>query len=178
MSVELRTFLMRCSVLPELTVARCAAVSGNPRTASLFDEIERRELFVTVRDASELTLTLHDLFRECLNDRLRRELPDEVPNLLRAAADTEPDPIRRLSFLVSVGAWAEAESTLNDVASQLLANGIVEAVPRLIAQFPAERRKSSPMIALVRAWTAWWRWDWSQMVDDARLAVAGFFTTG
>ncbi|MFC4307808.1 LuxR C-terminal-related transcriptional regulator [Steroidobacter flavus] len=178
MSVELRTFLMRCSVLPELTVARCSAISGNPRAAALLDEIERRDLFVTVRDGPELTLTLHDLFRECLNDRLRRELPDEVPNLLRAAADSEPDPIRRLSFLVSVGAWAEAESTLNDVASQLLANGVVEAVPRLIAQFPAERRKSSPMIALVRAWTAWWRWDWSQMIDDARDAVAGFSRLG
>lgn len=178
MSVELRTFLMRCSVLPELSVSRCATISGNPRAAALLDEIERRDLFITVLDGSELTLTLHDLFRECLNDRLRRELPDEVPSLLRAAADTEPDPIRRLSFLVGVGAWAEAESTLNDVASQLLANGIVEAVPRLIAQFPAERRKSSPMIALVRAWTAWWRWDWLQMVDDARLAVAGFSNSG
>ncbi|HEY5759496.1 MAG TPA: LuxR C-terminal-related transcriptional regulator [Steroidobacter sp.] len=178
MSIELRTFLMRCSVLPELTVARCATISGNPRAAALLDEVERRDLFITVLDGAELTLTLHDLFRECLNDRLRRELPDEVPILLRAAADTEPDPIRRLSFLVGVGAWAEAESTLNDVASQLLANGIVEAVPRLIGQFPAERRKSSPMIALVRAWTAWWRWDWSQMVDDARLAVAGFSKLG
>lgn len=174
MSVELRTFLMRCSVLPELTVARCTAVTTDAHAAALLDEIERRDLFVTVRDGVELTLTLHDLFRECLNDRLRRELPDEVSNLLRAAADTEPDPIRRLSFLVSVGAWAEAESTLNNVSSQLLASGIVEAVPRLIAQFPAERRRSSPMIALVRAWTAWWRWDWSQMIDDARIAVAGF----
>ena len=27
---ELREFLLRCSVLPELTAERCAAVSGNP----------------------------------------------------------------------------------------------------------------------------------------------------
>lgn len=178
MSVELRTFLMRCSVLPELTAARCAAVSGNPRAAALLDEIERRDLFITVLDGPELTLTLHDLFRECLNERLRRDLADEVPGLLLTAADTEPDPIRRLSFFVSAGAWAEAESTLNDVARQLLANGIVEAMPRLIAQFPAIRRKSSPMIALVRALTAWWRWDWSQMIDDSRIAIAGFARLG
>jgi LuxR family maltose regulon positive regulatory protein len=178
MSPELRTFLMRCSVLPKLTAARCAVVSGNPRAAALLDEVERRDLFISVVDGPELTLTLHDLFRECLNERLRRDHPEEVPGLLRTAADTELDPIRRLSFLVSAGTWAEAESTLDDVASQLLANGVVEAVPRLIAQFPIERRQSSPMIALVRALTAWWRWDWADMCDLSRAAVAGFARLG
>lgn len=178
MSAELRTFLMRCSVLPNLTAARCAVVSGNPRAAALLDEVERRDLFVSVLDGPELTLTLHDLFRECLNERLRRDNPDEVEALLRAAAHTEPDPVRKLSFFVSAGAWAEAESALDDVARQLLANDLVEAVPRLIAQFPAERRQSSPMIALVRALTAWWRWEWADMGEFARAAVAGFERLG
>lgn len=174
MSEELRTFLMRCSVLPQLTAARCAVVSGNPRAAQLLDEVERRDLFVSVIEGPELALTLHELFRECLNERLRREHPDEVPRLLRLAADSEPDLVRRLSLLLSAGAWAEAESALDEVAKQLLAGGVVEAVPRLIAQFPPERRTASPLIALVRALIAWERWDWHEMLDATRVAVTGF----
>ena len=178
MPADLRDFLLRCSVLPVLTPSRCALVSGNARAGQWLEEIEQRELFVSVLDGPEITLTLHELFRDCLADRLQREHPEEVPLLLRRAAQCEPDAIRRLSLLLSAGAWLEAESALDEVAAQLLAGGVVEAVPRLIAQFPPERRKSSPSIALVRALTAWDRWDWAEMIDAARDAVAGFARLG
>src|SRR4051794_15552663 len=35
---ELQEFLLRCSLLSELTVARCEQISGNPRAAELLDE--------------------------------------------------------------------------------------------------------------------------------------------
>lgn len=178
MDAELRDFMLRCSVLPVLTPFACAHVSGNPRAEQLLEEIERRELFVSVLDAPEITLTLHELFRDCLTHRLQREHREAVPLLLRRAAECERDAIRRLSLYLSAGAWPEAESTLDEVATQLLAGGVVEAVPRLIAQFPPERRKSSPSIALVRALTAWDRWDWPEMVDASRDAVAGFARLG
>ena len=175
---ELRDFLMRCSVLPELTADRCARVSGNPRAAQLLDEIERRDLFACALEGPEPTLTLHELFRECLSDRLHRETPDEVPRLLRLAAETEADPIRRLSMLLSAQAWGDAEAMLDEVAAQLLAGGAAAAVPRLIAQFPEDRRRTSPRVALVRALTAWQRWDWPEMLEATRIAVDGFARTG
>ncbi|MGK6306861.1 hypothetical protein [Variovorax sp. DT-64] len=64
LSGELREFLLRCSVLPELTVPRCEQISGNPRAARLLEEIERRRLFISVLDGESLTLRLHDLFRD------------------------------------------------------------------------------------------------------------------
>jgi len=48
---ELRQFLLRCSVLPELTAERCAGVSGNERAAHWLEEIERRGLFASVLDS-------------------------------------------------------------------------------------------------------------------------------
>ena len=48
MPPELRAFLLRCSVLSELTSARCAAVAADPRAAHWLEEIERRGLFVSV----------------------------------------------------------------------------------------------------------------------------------
>ncbi|HET9642546.1 MAG TPA: transcriptional regulator, partial [Burkholderiaceae bacterium] len=95
MPVELRDFLLRCSVLSELTPERCAAVSGDRHAAERLAEIERRELFVSVLEGTERTLRLHDLFRDFLDDRLRQEHPDEVPMLLERAAAGETDPLRR-----------------------------------------------------------------------------------
>lgn len=175
---ELRTFLMRCSVLSELTPSRCAAVSGNPRAARLLEEIEQRDLFVSVLEGRELTLALHELFRECLYERLRRDHPQELPELLRRAAANEPDPIRRMSLLLDAEAWTEAEATLDEVAAELLAGGIVATVPRLIERFPEAHRRHSPALALVCALTAWARWDWPEMLAAAASAVEGFERCG
>ena len=82
----LRSFLVRCSVLPELSATRCAQVSGQADAAQLLEQVERRGLFVSVLDADDLTLRLHDLFRDFLEERLLRDHADELPELLKRAA--------------------------------------------------------------------------------------------
>jgi LuxR family transcriptional regulator, maltose regulon positive regulatory protein len=175
---ELREFLLRCSVLAELKAERCAAVSGNARAGLLLEDVERRGLFVSAVEAPEPALTLHDLFRDCLADRLRREHPDAIPQLLRRAADTEPDPIRRLSFLLRAGAWSEAESVLESVAAELVAASAIEPVQRLLDQFPQELRERSPMLALVRGQVLWAQWDWRGTAEAMRRAHEGFDAIG
>lgn len=175
---ELSEFLVACSVLPELEATRCAAVTGNPRAAELLDEIERLGLFVSVIDAETPTLTLHDLFRDCLAERLARTRPDCRQALLRRAADTEPDAIRRLSFLLRAGAWDDAESVLVGVAETLLAEGAIEPVLRLVDQFPSERIERSPLLAFIRGQCAWAQWDWRAMAVSMARARRGFEAAG
>ncbi len=175
---DLREFLVHCSVLPELTAARCAAVTGANSAAQLLAEVERRGLFVSVLDGSDRTLTLHDLFRECLDERLRREHADALPELLARAADTESDPIRRLSFLLRAGNWERAERVFEAVAEELLAAGAIEPVLRLIEQFPPALREGSPVLALVRGQVAWARWDWRPAGEEMRRARIGFTESG
>ncbi|HRQ63554.1 MAG TPA: LuxR C-terminal-related transcriptional regulator [Xanthomonadaceae bacterium] len=175
---QLREFLMQCSVLPELTVQRCIALTGNPAAAELLPEIERRGLFVSVLGGRETTLTLHELFRDCLAERLGREHPELLPELLDRAADTEPDPIRRLSYLLRAGHWDVAESLMEEVAEDMLADGTAEPVLRLLEQFPRERREHSPLLAMLRAQVAWERWDWRTMVVELQRTIAGFRASG
>jgi LuxR family maltose regulon positive regulatory protein len=106
---ELQEFLLRCSLLPELTVPRCEQISGNPRAARLLEDIERRRLFVSALDSEGLTLRLHNLFRDFLEERLRRLHPEEVSALLRLAAQGETDPLRRTLTYLRAGAWDEAQ---------------------------------------------------------------------
>lgn len=172
MPAALRDFLLRCSVLAELTVAACSAVSGDARAAQWLAEIERRELFVSVLDGSERAWRLHDLFRDFLDDRLRRDHPQELPTLLRRAAAVEDDPIRRVLYLQRAEAWPEAAEALAAEGLAMLSAGANDALVRLIDHFPAEVRLASHTLQRLRGLAAWARWDWATMVDATQLALA------
>ncbi|MES2717699.1 MAG: LuxR C-terminal-related transcriptional regulator [Pseudomonadota bacterium] len=180
----LREFLLCCAVLPELDVARCAAVSGQSpvQVAALLEEIERQGLFVSVRgeagEAGETVLCLHDLFRDCLLQRLRSERPDDLPRLLRLAADTEPDLQRRFGYLARAGAWAAAEALLCSQGPALLARGAVGPLLKLIAQLPAEQRAGSAPLLHLRGLCAWAHWDILTMVQCLAQAVEGHARDG
>jgi LuxR family maltose regulon positive regulatory protein len=178
MPSELRMFLLRCSVLPELTAARCAAVSGDARAAYWLDEIERRGLFISVLAGDELTLRLHDLFRDFLEDRLQRELPGELPELLQRAAAGETDPVRRIGLLLRAGAHGPAQQALLESTPALLVAGATTQLLRLIQQFPAALRDTSPLIAFVRGLIAWPRFEWVTMQAAMQRAAAGFAALG
>ncbi|HEX7382945.1 MAG TPA: transcriptional regulator, partial [Burkholderiaceae bacterium] len=178
MPADLRGFLLRCSVLPELTEARCAHVAGDARARHWLDEVERRGLFVSLIGEDERVLVLHDLFRDCLDDRLQRELPGELPALLRRAAEGESDPSRRIGYLLRAEAWDEAAQALLEVSTGLLTEGAVDTVLRLVEQFPAPLAPRLPALQLVRAMAGWARWHWGEMQEAARHALAGFEAAG
>ncbi|HKX42745.1 MAG TPA: LuxR C-terminal-related transcriptional regulator [Burkholderiaceae bacterium] len=178
MPAELHDFLLRCSVLPALTDVRCAAVSGDPRAADRLDEVERRGLFVTALDAHERTLVLHDLFREALDERLRRRLPDELPQLLKRAAAGEEDPLRRVGFLLRAGEFGAAEGVLADASEQLLLEGGVGELRRAIEQFSVHRHAGSPRLHRVHATCLAHEGQWVEMVGACEAAIAGARASG
>ncbi|OUL97947.1 AAA family ATPase, partial [Variovorax sp. JS1663] len=175
---ELQAFLLRCSLLPELTVTRCEQISGNPRAARLLEELERRRLFVSVLDGEDLTLRLHDLFRDFLEERLRRRHPEEVPALLRLAAQGETDPVRRTLMYLRAGAWDEAQQDLADATPDMLACDEGAQVIRMIEQFPADLQARSPWLAYARGLCAWPRYQYSEVRSSMAHAAAGFDAIG
>lgn len=185
--VALRDFLLHTSVLPELTAARAAAVTGLPpgTAAALMEEIERRGLFVSVLEVDDdsdeqptLTLKLHDLFRDALEHRLQRGRPQALADLLQRAAATEPDPIRRIGLLLRAGRHAEAADVLMAQGPAQLAEGAVASVSRLVQQFPADWALQSPELQRVRGLAAWARWDFAEMLDAMRQAEAAYDARG
>ncbi|GAA4339684.1 hypothetical protein GCM10023165_19210 [Variovorax defluvii] len=175
---ELQVFLMRCSLLSELTAARCAQISGNPRAAELLEDIERRRLFTSVLDSDDLTLRLHDLFRDFLEERLRRLCPDEVPALLRLAAQGEADPWRRTLLYLRAGAWDEAQQNLASATPDMLGLDNGAQVMRLIEQFPAAIQANSPFLAYARGLCGWPNYAYGAVRSDMAQAVAGFDAAG
>jgi LuxR family maltose regulon positive regulatory protein len=178
MPPALHDFLLRCSVLPELTAARAAAVSGDPRAELRFDEIEARGLFATTLDTAERTIVLHDLFREALDERLRRRMPGELVPLLQRAAASEADPVRRVGFLLRAEDWAAAEQALAEAANGLFVGGGVGDVQRLIGQFDAQWRRRSPRLARLEGMVDFLRWQWEPMARHAAAAAAAASALG
>jgi LuxR family maltose regulon positive regulatory protein len=178
MREELRTFLLRCSVLPELTVPRCAAVSAMPNAAALLEEVDRLGLFVSTIDAAETTLRLHDLFRDFLEDRLQREHPDELAALLRRAAADEPDLARRVGTLARAGAWDEAAQVLETAGPRLAADGGWAALERLLSLFPPHEMAARPELRFLRGLAAYPRFDFDAMVRELAPAASDLATKG
>ena len=178
MPPELRAFLLRCSVLSELTSARCAAVAADPRAAHWLEEIERRGLFVSVLEGPEPTLRLHDLFRDFLQDRLRREMPDELPELHRRAAAGEPDLVRRIGYRIRAGDWTEAEVELAEAGGRIITTVGAAPVLRLLDQFPPPLHARSGRLAHIRCLCAWARWDWPNMREAAERARRAYESAG
>ena len=177
MPPPLRDFLLRCSVLPELTAARCALVSGQADAALWLEQIERRSLFVSVLEADETTLRLHDLFRDFLEDRLQQEHPAELPALLQRAAAAEPDLARAMGYLARAGAWAEAAALLAQRGPQLVATGSFGLTP-LLALLPAEQFDKTPELHQLKGLAALMNFNYDAGLASMDRARVGFEKLG
>ncbi|WP_345537478.1 LuxR C-terminal-related transcriptional regulator [Variovorax defluvii] len=171
---ELQEFLLRCALLPELTVSRCRQISGNPRATELLEDLERRRLFTSVLDSEELTLRLHDLFRDFLEERLRQLHPADVPALLRCAAQGETDPVRRTAMYLRAGAWDEAQQGLIEATPAMLTDDKGAQIMRLVEQFPVDIQAQSPVLAYVRGWCAWPDYQYGAVRSAMAHAAIGF----
>jgi LuxR family maltose regulon positive regulatory protein len=178
MPVELRQFLLRCSVLPEMTAVRCAHVSGMPQAARLLDELERRSLFVSALQAEELTLRMHDLVRDFLQDRLQRDHAAELPALLRRAAEHESDLQRAVSWLARAGEWALAARTLLQRGEPMFMRGSGATVEQLLALFPAAERDARPELQWLLGLAAMQHLDFDALLQAMQQAAAGFERAG
>jgi LuxR family maltose regulon positive regulatory protein len=167
-------FLERTSILTELRQHQCAHVTGDARTAAWLAEIERRQLFVSVLDAEESTLRLHDLFREFLLDRLQFAHPADLPLLYRRAAEVESDVFRRVDFLQRAQAWPDAAAALLEGAMPVIQSGAGAQLLRVIDQFPPQQRDALPELDYVSGLCAAPRFQFFTLQREMRKAAIGF----
>ncbi len=158
LDAELREFLLRTSVLPELDAARCEALTGDPQAWARLDALERLDLFVTVIGDEPRTLKLHDLFRDALQHRLKVERHAEYLALLARAAASETDPVRRQALLLAAGRPGEAAARLRERSLRLMFEGGVHTVVRLAEQFAPDFAQRSADLQDVAGYAKWRLW--------------------
>lgn len=159
-----RMFLLETAVLPELTPAACRAVTGRSDASAILDDLYRRNLFLVALDqaAGEATYRYHDLFRDFLRGRLRRDIPEWSQELHRRAAKAALNPANRIFHYLQAELWSEAAQEIGAVAPTYLAQGAFDTVRQWIIRLPEATRQDHPQLELWLGMCLWQRFTFDE----------------
>jgi len=154
-SSDVRTFLLETSILSELRVDVCDAVTGRSDAAAMLAEIEARDLFVARFDRPDgAAWRSHDLFGDFLRDRLRRERDAAaVADLHRRAAAALPTLAALPHLFAANEPEAAATRMIEAMFSGFDSSMLAHLMPWL-ERLPSEIVTVDPRLAMLRAWYA------------------------
>lgn len=172
-----RAFLMETAVLSELTATTCRALTGRDDADGLLDDLYRRNLFLVALEddwhasgnvlsdepsgiaRDEAIYRYHDLFRDFLQARLRREAPERWQALHLQAIDAEPDPLRQAQHAIAAEAWSALAALIEQYGGDLLGRGMPKVVETWAAVLPRHVLALHPRIRYLWATIAMARRD-------------------
>jgi LuxR family maltose regulon positive regulatory protein len=170
---DVRDFVLRASILSELSPDACRIVASRDDAAALLDNLYRRNLFLSALDDLTPVLRFHDLFRDFLQAELRRRMPAEVRGLHERAALAPLPPGSVVHHLLHAERWDDAIDRILALGEGLLAQGAIGTIERWIDRIPASIRAEHPQLAYLRGTCGWLRWDWPVAGAELTAAVDG-----
>jgi LuxR family transcriptional regulator, maltose regulon positive regulatory protein len=148
-------FLLRTSVLDELTGPLCDAVLGTSDSSAMLRRIGGANLLVEPVDDRGERYRLHGELRRVLQMELGRTAPEYVPTLHRRAASWyrhRPLWDAAVEHALLGGDFAEAGRTIARSWRRLVEGGEQARVLGWIERLPRELVDDDPRLGLVRAW--------------------------
>jgi LuxR family maltose regulon positive regulatory protein len=153
---EIRSFLLRTSVLERLSGPLCDAVLATVGSTGLLVELERSNLFLVPLDDHREWYRYHHLFRELLRLELRQREPELVPALHRRAAAwhrTAGHLDEAIGHASAAGDFAEAGALIARHWAAHWLGGQRATVARWLEGLPEEAITADPPVALITAWS-------------------------
>lgn len=181
---ELRSFLLRTSVLGRLSGELCDALLQTSGSALVLEKIERENLFVVPLDMSRHWYRYHQLFGELLRTELRRSEPDLVAELHRRAAtwfETKGLIDEAVRHLVAGGDIARSADLIAADWVDEFNGGGLSTVSGLLDLLPEETVLRDPRLGVARAWIALSDGqldDAAEWIDAVETGSAGDTTDG
>ncbi len=157
----LRQFLLRTSILERFCGALCRAVTGNPASLLVLDEIRKANLFViplgriTSADTGGHWFRYHHLFAEVLRALLERDHPDEIKALHQRAAvwfENEGYAGEAVDHTLHSGDMERAKELILKHWLPIFHRGEVATVLRWLDGLPEEMEVEDPSVSLARCW--------------------------
>ncbi len=150
-----REFLLRTSILERFCGKLCQAVTGDPSSQQMLDEIRKSNLFLIPLDTDGRWFRYHHLFAEVLYALLERDHPGEIGALhLKAAAwfESEGHPGEAVDHALRSGDMARAKELVLKHWLPVLHRGEVATVLRWLDALPEEMKADDPFVALASCW--------------------------
>lgn len=180
-SADVRQFLLRTALLPQITVAMAQALSGNPDAAAILDDLYRRHWFTDRRAGAVTTYQYHALFREFLVARAVASLaPAELAEIRRQAAEllAGNDQVdAAVALLTQIGDWVSLTKLIANQGQSLTTQGRYSTLLNWIAGVP-------PAVVDQIPWLLFWRgrarlpFDPAASLPDFEQAFALFHQRG
>jgi LuxR family maltose regulon positive regulatory protein len=131
---EIRSFLLRTSILDRLSGPLCDAVTGCAGGKAMLERLERANLLVIPLDDRRQWYRYHHLFADVLRAHLEEEQTEQIPDLHRRASE-----------------WYEQQGERSEAIHHALAGGDFERTAALVESALPEMRKARQEMQL-RAW--------------------------
>lgn len=159
---ETRLFLLRTSVAEFVSGDLADALTGEPGGARTLDRLSRDNSFVQAPGGDHAAYRYHPLLREVLRSDLHREIPHEIPVLLRRAARWHAASGRAIDavrYSAEAGDWDYAAHVLTESATEILITNGPAALDAVLSLLPADRAADDVAVASALAAARLWSGD-------------------
>jgi len=161
---EQRGFMLRTSILERFCGMLCRAVTGDPSSGKMLDEIRKSNLFLIPLDTEGRWFRYHHLFAEVLYALLEQDHPDEIgPLHLKAAIwlESEGYPGEAMDHVLRSGDELQSRELFLKHWMTVLHKGEVATVLRWLDALPEKIERNDPSVSLARCWALFLSWQYS-----------------
>ena len=147
-----RQFLLRSSVLNQMSAELLRHLTGEPRAQIILEELERESMFLLPLDSHREWFRFHHLFRDLLRFRLRAEDPAAERRLLTQAAAwylQQGEVGTAVEYLLRAQDWEGALDVIVTQGSEVFERGEMATVIHWIDQVPVAARADRHDVSLL-----------------------------
>lgn len=152
---SVRDFLLRTSVLRQLSIPVCQALLPHVDCAAMLRRLEHDNVFlIPIENAPDL-YRYHALFADFLRKLLVRERPDELARLNLAASgayESQGRPVPAIDHAIEGGDFPHALHLLEEHAHVLLEQGRMRLLDRWCSTMPAKLLLQRPLMQMIAVW--------------------------
>lgn len=152
---DVRTFLLRTSVLRQLSLPVCQALLPQINCAEVLKNLERSNVFLSAIAGAEGHYRYHSLFADFLKAQLDREQPEQPARLHLAASgwyEEQGRPVPAIDHAIEGGDLPHALDLLERHASALLEAGRMRLLDRWFCAIPEGLLGRQVRLASIAVW--------------------------
>ena len=155
-ALDLKSFLLRTSILERLSAPLCDLVAQRNQSQSVLERLEQANLFIVPLDQSRSWYRYHRLFLELLRHRLRLSGLDEEDLHNRASQWYEGEALfgDAIHHALAAQDWGRAARLIGATSATMLKQGEYATLLNWCGRFPQPVVYSSGELCLVHAWAA------------------------
>jgi len=178
---DVQDFLLRSSVLPQMSAQRCDRLFANGKAEEMLRYLVRANLFVTQIEGPEEWYRYHNLFQEFLQAKLRAENPALYSELHRRAAGIareEGEWDTAFGHHLAAGDHTSAAELVEQLGDTLIHSGRWHTLSRWLDSLPQTTIDLRPRVALYRGRTYLWSGKLDQAIAYMERSAERYMAAG